>query len=446
MQTKQEQISPCEIMLEIEVEKDKVDSAFEATYKELAKAAKIPGFRKGKAPKPVLQQYLDEDKVKERAAERLIEPAYAEALKETKLEPFGAGSLEMVKFEAGEPLVFKATVPLRPQVELGEYVGLEVERKVRAIEDSHLEAEINDLLERYAEYAPVTDRPVAEGDHVVVDVKDNGNPDEETKRQTAEVGKNIPEFDKAVVGMKIDEEKTIQVKYPDDHPSDELKGKEASLSIKVIEIQEKKLPELTDEWVKKMFGGEQEPEGKGKSEAKDKPDAIDTVDKLRSRIREAMEKAAQESADAGARNDIVKLVVESSEVEYPSVMVKERVNERMAQMLSSLKEREVTLDDYLKHVGKTAEELRSEHEEEEKRMLTTSLVLHEIKEKESIEVEDKDVDAEIEQIAGQQRVPPATIRAYIDRTNGMEDIKARVLHKKVMDFLVGASNIKNVGQ
>lgn len=436
MQVTQEQINPCEIELQIEVEAEKVDSAIEESYREFARVTTVPGFRKGKAPRVILERYINEEKVKEHAADKLIRPAYTQALEDAKIDPFAPADVEMVKFERGEPLVFKAKVPLPPVIELGEYVGLNVTRKVTPVTDEQVDKEVTSWLERYAEYTDVTDRPVQEGDTILVELKNENEPDREPTRNVAEVGKNLPDFDKGVVGMQVGEEKVIEITYPEDFDAEELRGQTIPFKVTVVEIHEKKIPELTDEWVKDKFAPKTE-------EGEEPPaDVVDSVEKLRARVRSAMEKAAQDVADMEVRNDLMKKIIENSKVNFPDVMVQEKVAERFHDLTDELKRRKVTLDEYLAHTNTTLQDLREQYEEEARRTLTSALVLREVIDKQGIEVQEEDVEAEIKSMADDRGVPVETMKAYIEATEGDQGIRNRILHKKVMDFLVNASNIK----
>lgn len=439
MQVTQEQVSPCEIELNIEVEAEKVNAATDDTYRELARATTVPGFRKGKAPRAILERFLDEEKVKERVADKVLQAAYKEALEETKIEPFAPADVEVVKFETGEPFVFKAKVPLEPKVELGDYVGIEVERNVQTVKDEEVEIEINQMLERHAQYTQITDRAAKEGDTAVLEMMDESNPTEEPNRNVAQVGENLPDFDKGLIGMSVDEEKVIEITYPEDHDAEELRGKTVPLRTKLVELHERKLPDLSDEWVKTTFNPPLE-EG-----AELDPDAVDTADKFRARVRSAMEKAAQDAANMEVENSILKEVVEKANVCFPEVMVDERVHERLNDLAEELKSRKLTFEDYLKHVNMNFEELRSHLAEEARSALRTTLVLHEVIEKENIKVEEDDVKAEVQAMADSKSVPVEAVNAYMDRTDGWQSIRNRILQKKVMDFLTSASNIKNVG-
>lgn len=439
MQFTQEQLTPCEVELRIEVEAEKVKSAIDESYKELAKVTKVPGFRPGKAPKEVLEKYVGEDRVKDRAADKIMQPAYSEALKEANVEPWAPADVEVVEFEIDAPMVFKARIPLAPKVELGEYVGLEIERTVPPVTDDMIEAEIKEMLDKQGKFNPVTDREIRTGDTAVIDLSDEAEPDVEPKRQVVRIGDNLPAFDAGLAGMKLEEEKTIPVTYPEDHQAEEMRGKSTSLKVKVVELFERELPELTDEWVKTTFAPQLE-EG-----AEVPEDAVDTTEKLRAEIRNAMEKVAQDVADRDVREKIIEKVIEGSQIDFPDVMVSERIDERVEELGEELKKRKLGVEDYLKHVGKTMEELREEFAEDAKTGLKVNLIIYEIVEKESIKVEDEDVDAEIASMSEARKVPVESVRAYLESTDGLAQIRYRLLRKKAMDFLVGASNTKNVG-
>lgn len=447
MLVKQEQISPCEVELHIEVEVEKVKAATNSTYSELAKTTNIPGFRKGKAPRVILEQFLDRERVMDRVADKLMKDAYPEALEESKVEPYAPADVEVVSMEFDAPMVFKARIPLPPKVELGEYVGLTAERVIPKIEDADVEAEITKMLERQAEYTPVTDRKLKKGDTALVEMTDLSEADAEPKRNVVQVGENLPDFDKGLVGMKIDDEKTIEVTYPEDHASEELRGETRGIQVKLIEIHERKLPELNDEWVVKNFTRtNDESEETGEEEKTEDPaDRIDTVDKLKARIREAMEGAAREQAENDVRNTLVEKLVAGSTVHIPDVMIEEAVHDRFESLQESLKKRKVTVENYMDYLGKTYDELHETYAQESRRALATTLVFREIMEKENITVEDADYEEAIAAMAAEQGVPPATMSAYVDSTDSGDTVRNRVLRKKIVDFVVHASNIKNTG-
>ncbi len=438
MLVRREQISPCEVELEIEVDAEKVASAYDDVYTQLGKSVTVPGFRKGKAPRVVLETFLDKDVVRERVADKLISAAYEEALEETKLDPFRPANYELIHLEPNEPMRFKVKVPLEPVVELGDYVGLEVERRVRAVTDEDVQAEIDRLVDETTPYEPVTDRGVQEGDVVDVEIRSEDEPEDKPQRARVRVGENLPDFDKGIIGMVAGEEKQIHVTYPDDYPDEKLRGQTVVLVTKVNSIHSRTLPEVTDEWVQKLFAREEnegeEPEG----------DRVDSVEKLRSLIRSALEKAAHAEADDVVRAELVNKVVSGSKVSFPEAIVDEAVESELEELVGTLRRRDLTLPDYLRHTNQTLDQLREQIAENVRKQITNMLVFREIAQRENITVSEEDVDAEIKQLARERRVPVETMRAYVESTQSKSMIENRARRKKVLDFLVHASNIKNV--
>ncbi len=439
MLLKQDQISPCEIELEIEVEAEKVTTAIADTYSELGKTVTVPGFRKGKAPHAILVNYLDEGRVHDRVQDRLVYEAYEEALKESGVKPFRPADVDVTQFEAGEPMLFKVKIPLPPKVELGEYTGLEVERKVPPVTEEDVEAEIKRLIEGRTELKQVTDRAAQMDDTAVVDITNETVDPEKTDRTVVKVGDNLPDFDKGIVGMQIDEEKAIEVTYPEDYGSEELAGKTGTIRTKLIELHAKDLPELTDEWVKANLV----PEPKEGEEPI--ADPIDTVEKLRAKVRSALEMSAQHFADEQVRGQAIDKAMANAKVDYPSALIEDMIHDRVEELAENLKKRKVTIENYLEYRNETMDQLRERFAEESRHALVLSLVFREIIEKEGIKVEEDDFNAEVAAMAEDRGVPVQSMMAYIESTDDRETIENRIVRKKVVDFLVNASNIHNVG-
>lgn len=415
--------------LEIEVDSDAVKKAFDQAYREVGKGTAVPGFRKGKAPRAILENYVSEEHVMEHAAEALVYPAYEEALKESGIEPFGPAEYELVHLVDAEPLKFKAKIPLAPTVELGNYVGIEVERLARQVSDEDVDAEIETIRQRSATVSNVEGRPLKEGDLAILQITEL---DGKTRETVIEVGKNLSSFDEGLAGMNIGETKIIELVYPEDHEDKETAGKESRVTVTLKDIKERQVPDLTDDLVKEISA---------KSE-----DKIETVEQLRNKIKSAMEQAASDLADADIQSKIIEKVVQSSTVHFPDAMLEHEVEHRLDDLVSELKTKNLTLEDYLQATGKTFEELKSRLDTSAERDITASLVIGEIAEKEKTEASDEDVETEITKMAEESGYPRESVAAYVDRTESKDAIKNRIIRRKVLDFLVHASNIKNVGR
>jgi trigger factor len=428
MQVTTEQIDPCKLALTISVEPEKVEAAKEKAFRQFAQNVQVPGFRKGKVPAQMARAYVDPSRVKQRAAEMLVETAYPEAVTETSIEPFAQPELEMVEMEDEGPFVFKALVPLRPVVTLGLYKGLALERKRLQVTDEDVEKQIEEVLTRQAEYPEVTDRNVETGDILLAaltaEVEGQEIPDLAEPRDTViEVGKNIPDFDNALVGVAIGETKTIDALYPEEFADENLRGKRATFTVAVKEIRSKVLPELNDELVQKIH-----PTAK-------------TVDELKVAIRESLEKAADEMADNELEFRLIGEIVKTSQLHFPEVLLRAEMQADAQQINERLERDKITIEQYLEEVGKTREELEQEIAANADVRIRNSLVLSEVAKTDEITVDDSDVDAILTERAERANVNPAAVRAFAEKNDQMGQIRDQALTRKILNHLKSLSVI-----
>lgn len=416
-----EELDPCTIELNIEVEPERVAEAFEDAFKRYAKRVTVPGFRKGKAPRAMVERYIDEGALREDAARSLLPPALDDAVKEAEIDPYDLPDVEFVQFQKDQPLIFKARFPLPPKVELGDYVNLTVERMVRKVSDEEVDKNIMDIRERAAVLKPIEPRPVKKGDTVVLEIQ-SGDDDPNTKMALA--GSNLPEIDAKLIGMSPGDKETIEVQYPDDYHDKELAGKNLQLKIKVIEIKERIIPELDDELAKSA--------------------GFESAEALRKEIRANMENTAANLEERYIESQVIAKVIDNSTIHFPSEMVEHEVEHRLEDMMKRLADAKYELKDYLDAKEKTFDELKDEMASEAERDIRNSLAIVEVAKRENIVVTDEDVEAEINRMAAEKDVPKPSMQAYIDGTDGIDRLKSRLLYKKTLDFLVSSSNIKNV--
>jgi trigger factor len=430
VQVTTEQIDPCKIALTITVEPEQVKIAREKAFAQAAKQIQIPGFRRGKVPPAMAKQYIDHDRVKQRAAETLVGPAYVDALKETEIEPFGGldPDLELVEMNDGGPLVFKAMVPLKPVVTLGPYKGLELERKKFEVEEADVDRQLDEILSRAAQYPQVTDRAAQKGDVILATVSvelpgEEGGEPSEPRATVIEIGKNIEDFDNGLTGMEIGESKTIDALYPENFDEAHLAGKRAVFHVTLNEIREKILPELTEEFVQKVH-----PTAK-------------TQEELRAAIRESLETSAKSLAETDVEFQLVGKIVEASQINFPDALLRIEMQADANQLVERLKKEEATIDDYLASQGKTQEELEAEIRVGADRRIRNSLVLSEVARTEEISIEDEDVERVMAQRAEEAKVPVAALRAYAEKNNQMHQFRDQALTEKILAYLKEASTI-----
>lgn len=425
MQVSVEQLDPCKIGLTVEIETEKVAKAVNEVYREYSKVTKIPGFRPGKAPRSIVERYVSEESVRQRAAEVLVPKAYSEAIKENDIHPYSDPDVEMVQFEQDKPLIFKAEIPLAPKVELGEYKGIEVERPKNEVSDADVEAQIKRLQAGRATSEKVEDRGIETGDLVVVDIASalEGEEMGASRRSLIDVGTNPPSFDESILGMKQGERKVFDVEYPADFSDEELAGKKMQFDASIDSIRARIVPDLDDEFAKNIGG-------------------FETMDELRADVRTRMTAAVEEQADAEVEAKIVNEIISRSQVFFPEVMIEHDLEHEIEDIQERLKRQGLTPDLYLKQLGKTQEEFLDDLRQRASVRLRSGLVLGEIIDKEGIDVTGAEVEAEIDRLAAESNVTREAAETYLDTRGGRKSLGNSMLNRRVMEFVKSVSVIR----
>lgn len=430
MQVTKEAIDPCQVALTIEVEADKVVQAVDKAYREYSKYVTVPGFRKGKAPISFVKQRVPESDVRQRTTEILVEPAYNEALKQEDVRPFAQPKLELVQLEFTEkPFIFKAVVPLAPEVELGTYTGLTVERNKYEMTEENVDTQLAKMQERAADF-PIVERPVQMGDLIVADLGANvdSRPEAGESRPTMiEIGAdNLPGFDEQLIGLKVGDEKIFTLTYPETYPDEELAGEEAEFTVKVNEVHEKQIPALDDELAKKLSNGR-----------------FETLDALRSELKTDMEKSLLVSSETEAESKLIEQILENSTIKFPPVLIDVEVEDDVKDLLGRIERQGVTLEEYLDRVGKTQEELLTEIQSAARKRIQIGLLLGKVAELENLALTEEDFNAAIAERAGDERTTAAAVRALLETKGELEALRNRTQAKKVLDFLRGSAIIQD---
>lgn len=425
MQVTAEHTKPREVELKIEIDAEQVNKTVQEVYREYARVTEVPGFRKGKAPLSLVERYVSPDSVKRRAIEKMMPAAYEEALKQEDIEPYADPDIEIIQFEKEQPFIFKASVPLPPIVELGEYKGIEVQRQVAEVTDEDVEAELKRLQDSNARTEKVEGRGVSQGDYVLADIASAPEGEElgDARRSLIEVGSNMPEFDENILRLEADQRKTFTIQYPEDYGDDELKGKKFEFDVTIKEIRERKVPELNDEFAKSV--GEYQ-----------------TLDELKEDIRKRLIEGAEKRANTEVVNKIIDEIVSRSKVEFPDIMVDHEVYHDLEDLQHNLDRYGITMDMYLRRAGITQDQLLEQFRERARSRITTGLVLGEIAEKENLSVSDEEIDSEIDRIAAESGAPRETVQAYLEAKGGKDSLVNQMLNQKIIDFLKSVSTIK----
>ena len=416
-----------EVKLEIIVEAAKFDEAIKKVYFQSAKYFNIPGFRKGKAPMQIVEKYYGKEIFYEDAFNEVAQNALEEAVKENKLEVVSRPDIEVTQIEKGKDLIFTAVMKTKPEAELGKYKGIEIKKIEYNVTDEDIEHELSHMQEHNARIVSVEDRPVESGDIATIDFEgfvdgvafDGGK----AERHELEIGSNtfIPGFEDQVIGMKIDEEKDINVKFPEEYFSKDLAGKDATFKVKVHEIKKKELPELDDEFAKDVS-------------------EFDTLKELKEDIKTKQQKQNDEKAKYETQDAVIKAVCENVKVDIPSGMIEMEIDNMLKDVEQRLSYQGLKLDQYLQMMGKTQEDMRKEYEPQAIEGIKSRLALEAVIKTEKIEATDKEIDEKLKEMA--KNYGKENDEEFLKNENVRNYIKQGLTSEKAMDFLVENAKIK----
>lgn len=425
MQVSIEQLNSCQTVLTIEVDTEKVAESIEEVYKDYAKHATVPGFRKGKAPRHLLERMIDQESLKRSAIENMVGEAYYEAIKQEDIHPYTDPEIDIVQYEPGKPFIFKANVPLPPKVELGDYKGIEVERRTVEITDEDVDAQVKYLQDSRATTDKVEGRGIGPNDIVIAELSSGpqGEEKSEPKRSLIQMGSNIPGFDENVLGLNPGERKSFDITYPEDYSDAELAGKVFSFDVSVESLRERKVPELDDTFAKSV--GE-----------------FENMDALRADMKKHIIESAEETADREVEHKIIDEIVARSTVCFPDVMVDHEAHHDAEELGKRLSQQGITIEQYLKRSNKSEEDFIQELRAEASKKLSIGLVLGDIADAENLEVSDADVDAEIDRIVAESNAERESVEEYMESRGGKPFLKNSMYNKKIMDYLKSVSVIK----
>jgi len=419
-----EEVEKNKVRIKVEVPAEEVSRAIDRAFRDIAREVFVPGFRRGRVPRRVLQARLGMEPVYEEVKQSNLPAYYREALEQLDLEPIAEPEidLEEIEIEEGKPLSFQAVVEVKPRVELTGYKGVVVERPEEEVTDEEVQRALDNLRERFAQLEVASGKTLADGDYALIDFEGtvNGQPFEggSAKDFMLEVGSdNIwPEFNQELRGKRKGDILDIKVKMPEQFPDPEMAGKIASFKVLVKEVKVKKLPEADDDFAKEAS-------------------KFDTIQELKEDIRRRLQEMKSERARESVRLQVLRKLADGLEVEIPRRMVDEYVQRRRRDLESRLATRGIALESYLKAVNYTEKRMEEEFGEEAERLIRNELVLDAVVRAEGLEVSDEELEKEIERRADMLGLKPETLRAAIEEREGLEDLRVDLLREKALRLL-----------
>ena len=413
--------------LKITLPAEEVNKGFKKAVAKIAGQVNIPGFRKGKAPRNIIEMHYGKEAVKQEAFELVANQCYTEALEQEKLIPVSDPKVEDSVFEENKDMELTIKVTLKPEVKLGDYKELHVEKEAIEVTDEAVEEQVQGLRSRHAKMVEAEEGAVIEkGDFAIIDFAGtvDGEPFSggEGKGYPLEVGSNsfIPGFEDQLVGLKKGDSTDVDVTFPEEYFVKELAGKQAIFKVNVQDVKRKELPELTDEYVA------------ANSDSK-------TVEELRASYKERMQKAAENNAQIAYEKALIDLAVANAEFEVPEIMIEDRVTQMIDEMRMSLEARKLTLEQYMQYSGIDMKQLRERQHDAAVENVKTDLVLDAIAKAENIQVSMEDVDSELSAIASQHGATLEDVKKIIKSNGTMGLLLANILRRKAAHVIIDSA-------
>lgn len=408
--------------LTFEIEPAKIKEGLDVAFNRVKKSLNVPGFRKGKVPRQIFNKMFGEESLYQDALNAVLPEAYTNAVKESDIKPVDQPEIDVESMEKDSAWVLTAKVTVEPEVELGEYKGLEVAAQSTEVTDEDVDAELNRMREQQAELVLKEDAPAEKGDTVVIDFNGtiDGVPFEGGKSEnySLELGSNtfIPGFEDQLVGHKADEDVDVKVTFPEDYQAEDLQGKEAVFATKIHEVKAKELPELDDDF------------------AKDVDEEVETLVELKAKVREELENNKKEAAHEKVQDEAIEKAVENAKIgEIPAVMVDEDVHRQMEQYLGGMQQQGISADMYYKLTGTTEEDLHKQFEEGAAKRVKTNLVLEAIVAAEGVTATEEEIDKEIKELAAQYGMDEKAVRSALSDDMLNHDISIRKVVDEITD-------------
>ena len=409
-----------QVQLEITVEAEEFEKAVQKSYIKNVKSIQVPGFRKGKAPRKMIEKVYGEGVFYDDAVDFILQDTYPQAIEEAKIEPVSRPEVEIKEIGSGKDFVYTAKVYVKPEVTLGEYKGIKVEKVEYTVSDDDVKAEIDNMMERAARFVDVTDKPIEDGNVAVIDFEgfvdgvafEGGKA--ENHNLTIGSGQFIPGFEEQLIGKNIGEECEVNVKFPEEYHASELAGKDATFKVKINGIKNKEYPELDDEFAKDVS-------------------EFETLDELKAKTRERLEENAKKRTQREQDEKVLESVCANAQVDIPDAMIENQLDEyvRDAKYRLQMQMPGITFEQYLEYTGTNLQDFKESMRERAGVDVKTNLVIEAVAKAENISVSDEEVQKELENIAQQYKMEIDKVKELVNE----EQVRESLVPRKTVEFL-----------
>jgi trigger factor len=426
MEARLEKIESSEAHIEITVDAEKMEEGFEKAYRKVVKQVSVPGFRKGRVPRQLLEAHFGKEVLYQDALEYIVPLAYEEALTMVDIEPIAQPEFDIEDINPGEEFKFKAIVAVKPEVKLGDFTDLEVTIPPMTVSDENVEQRLEDIRQRYAEIVEKTDEPALLGDTVTIDFEGflDGVPFEGGKDEDypLELGSDtfIPGFEQQLVGMKVGEEKDVEVTFPEYYHGEDLAGKEAVFKVAIKKITAKKARELNDEFAQEIS-------------------EFETIEELRADIRKSMEAINEQQKKEIIQQSVINQAVDRCEMEVPKAAVQAQTENMMRQLEQRMISQGISMDQYFQITNSNEEEFQQSIWPEAERMVMSNFMLEKIVEEKGFVISDEEIDKYIEQVAQGMGMETEAARERLE--TAMDRIIFSLKIDKAIEYLVDNAKV-----
>lgn len=413
------------VKLVIETDAEKFEAGLDKAYNKNKNKINVPGFRKGKAPRKMIEKLYGAEIFFEDAANNIIPDAYSKAAKESELDIVSQPKISVVQLESGKPFVFEAEIAVRPEVELGTYKGVEVSKADTEVTDADIEEELKKVQDQNSRTVSVEDRAVKDGDMTVIDFEGfvDGTAFDGGKGENypLTIGSHsfIDNFEEQLIGMNIGEEKEINVTFPEDYHAENLKGKPAVFKVSVKEIKEKQLPELDDDF------------------AQDVSD-FDTLAEYKEDLKKKVSERKEADAKSKKESEVLEKVVEAAKMDIPQAMIDTQVNRMVEDFAARLQQQGLSVEQYFQYTGLTPDKIMEDMKPEALKRIKNSLVLEAIAKAENIEVSDEELEEELKKMADMYKMEVEKIKEFMQEAE-QKQMKDDIAVQKAVDLIVAAA-------
>ena len=413
--------------LTIEVAAEEVEKAIQAAYLKEKGKISMPGFRKGKVPRKMIEKMYGEAVFYEDAANTLIQENYPAAVEESGIDIVSRPTIDVVQIESGKPFIFTAEVAVRPEVKLGKYLGVQVTKIDTSVSDEEVEAAVEKERNNNARTVTVTDRPIANGDTAVIDfegfVDGKGFEGGKAEDYPLTIGSHsfIDTFEEQLIGKKIGEECEVNVTFPTEYHAADLAGKPATFKVTVKEIKVKELPELNDEFASEVS-------------------EFDTLDEYKKDVEKKLVEKKEIEANSKNEDAVVAKVVENATMEIPDKMIDAQAENMVQDMARRMQSQGLSLDMYLKYTGMTVEQMKEQARPDAEKRIRTRLVLEAVAKAENIQISDEKVDEEVAKMAEAYKMEVEKLKSYMSESD-VKQMKEDLAVQQAVDLLVAEAKL-----